>query len=213
MSLAATAAVLVLAGSLRADIIVTIGSGTVAPGGTGRVDVFLSSTTSLPPDSLSDVTAQFDITEVTGPGFLRFTPTQPDPFADSRYVFFGNSFDQNNALPLFTVFTTITPNDTATGDDNTNNGSSVPLSHSFLLGTLQFTADQALPPGDLFKISLDPKASTFLNGLTPIPFSSNVGFIEVVVPEPGTLTLFLAGGGALWLARRRRPGRARRTSP
>jgi hypothetical protein len=202
MALAAAAAVLVLAGSLRADIIVSIGSGTVAPGGTGTVDVFLSSTTPLTPDRLSSFVAQFQITEVTGPGFLRFTPAQPNPFADSRYVFFGNSFDQHNGLPLFTVSTTTTPNDTAVGVDNTFDGSSVPLSHPFLLGTLRFTADQALPAGDTFAISLNPTASTFLNGLTPIPFSANVGLVEVVVPEPGTLALLAAGVAALGLARR-----------
>jgi hypothetical protein len=43
-----------------------------------------------------------------------------------------------------------------------------------------------------------------MNGATPIPFSSNLGTVEVVVPELGTLVLFLAGGGALGLARRRR---------
>ncbi|MFI5458473.1 MAG: hypothetical protein ACHRXM_23830 [Isosphaerales bacterium] len=86
---------LLFAGPARADFVLSIGSPTVPQGGTGTLDVWLTSTaSSLSPDLLNNFAFTL---QITGPNELMFSTTQSFAYlTNSQYVFFGDSVDHMN---------------------------------------------------------------------------------------------------------------------
>jgi len=195
---------------VRADLIISVESANVASGGTGTVDVFVTSTNN---DSLGVTSLQFDISRISGASTLQFTNPQSNSFlGQSNYVFTGNSFDSINSVSFFgSPTTTVTPNDTLLGGDNTNDFTNVTLTSGqpYLLAALTVQSQTGAAVGDQFQISLDPSSSFLLSDFSPTaPYTSDPGTItisppSVATPEPGTLTLLISGGGVLLLCRRR----------
>jgi hypothetical protein len=221
-----------LAVPARADFVISIGSATVPQGGTGAVDVFLSSTAgSSSPDLLNNL--GFTL-QITGPHELQFASTQSFSYLNSpQYVFFGDSTDHNTSSPGGTVRTTSYANDTFVGSDSTFSGNPVSLSAasgSLLLARLSLGA-AITNVGDSYTISLVPPSgdgsmsssmSTFFDVFnfstgaetSAVPFSSTPGTVMITgsaVPEPASLVsaltaLALVAGflGAYRLRRSRR---------
>jgi hypothetical protein len=183
----------------RADLVITIGDLTLAPGGAGTIDVTITSD-ATPVDTLDSFGFEFRITG-TGPTRLEFTATQPDPFAltNPDYVFLGSSSDQQNGLTLGSVSTTTVPNDTYIGGDQTGvGGSAVSIVGTKLIAQLSVTTVTSLPPmaGDSFTITLVPGINTdFSSGGSSIGFTSRPGTVLVsAVPEPRSIHLLCLGG-------------------
>ena len=201
----------------RADLIITGGTATVTAGGTGSVDFTISSTTGS--DALSSFNVQLQISTLTGGSLLQFTTAQPDPFNRSNYVFSGNSGFAAAGLPFWGPPTTSnTPNDTISGGDLTNNGTSVTISQSpgSLLMAVQFQAAAGAAVGDSFSISLLPSSGqgnsqTFFNNgnAPPLNYTSTAAVVTLSAPastpEPSTFALTgLASLGFMFYRRRNR---------
>jgi len=198
----------------QADLVVSIGSTTVAQGGTGTLDVYLSSTApSSTPDQINNYAFTLQITPNTV-GNLAFSTSQSFAYLNSsNYVFFGNSADYIAGLtspPPFggIVETTTYANDSFLGFDNTNDFSSVSLSSSsgqVLLATLSLDAS-ITSTGESFTVSLVPTsgrgsssggASTYFdvvdssfNEQSAVPFTSTSGTVMIAaagVPEPASI--------------------------
>jgi hypothetical protein len=198
----------------QADLIVSIGSTTVAQGGTGSIDVYLSSTANpSSPDMINDYTFTLQITPNTV-GNLAFSSSQSFGYLNSgNYVFFGNSADYIAGLtsppPVGGILeTTVYANDTFLGFDNTNDFGSISLSSSsgqVLLATLTLDAS-ITSAGESFTVSLVPPtgngsssggASTYFNvvdssfnELSAVPFTSTPGTVMITpsaIPEPASI--------------------------
>jgi hypothetical protein len=184
---------LFLAANARADLIVTGGNATVAPNSTVSFPFYITS--DGPTDNLQSFQLQLQITTLTGTSFLQFTSAQADPYANTTYVFYGNSFGQDFALPFYgDPYTTNTPNDSIVGGDSTNDDTNVTITSSteYFLGLVQVQSANGATPGDSFQIALVPSAgsvssSTYFQDADGDynPFTSTPGVVTVVpVPEP-----------------------------
>jgi hypothetical protein len=211
---------------LRADFVISFDPNTqIAPGGSGFVNVYISSTT--PGGQLLGQTSfEFALTP-TGPTRLEFQDSPPpasDPtYANSNYVFFGQSMNQFFNLPLGSGQPSGSP--PFLGFAGGDMGLFVPSlvgATPQLLAMVPVTAATALSPapGSTFTISLVPTSGSGLVGNTGFfdqpqidggiaqPFTSGTGTITVSsTPEPSALILVGTGVGLSWLAGRRR-GRA-----
>jgi len=200
----------------QADLTVSVSGTPIAAGGTGTIDVYLSSTaSSSSPDQINDYAFTLQITPNTV-GNLAFSASQDFGYLNSNnYVFFGNSADYISGPPLFggTPLTTVYANDTFLGFDTTNDFTSVSLSSSsgrVLLATLNLDAS-ITSPGETFTIGLVPSsgdgsmnsgASSYFNvvdssfnELSAVPFTSSSGTVTITssaVPEPSTILYPLA---------------------
>jgi hypothetical protein len=198
----------------RAGFVISIGNTSVPHGGTGSVDVLLSSTASAAsPDQLNNLAFQL---QITGPNELQFSPTQSFSYLNSsQYVFSGDSTDQETSSPGGSVTTTTYANDTFAGSDSTFSNNPVSLSAasgSLLLARLSL--DTAITNvGDSYTISLIPPSgngsmssstSTFFDVFdfstgaetSAIPFTSTPGTVTIsalTVPEPGSIVSGLTG--------------------
>jgi len=205
----------------RADFVVSIGSTTISQGGTGTLDVWLTSNAgSSSPDLLNNY--GFTL-QITGPNELQFSPAQSFNYlSSSQYVFAGDSDDQMTSSPGGTAATTVYSNDTFVGNDSTFSANPVSLSSTntpVLLAAL--TLDATITnPGDIYSISLVPSSGNgsinsssqtffdvvdFLNtGLetSAVPFTSTPGTVTIAsasIPEPASIVsgliavLILAG--------------------
>jgi hypothetical protein len=204
----------------QAGLVVSVGSTTVAQGGTGALDVYLSSTApSSSPDQINDYAFTLQITPNSA-GNLAFSATQDFGYLNgSNYVFFGNSADYIAGLvsppPIGgTPFTTVYANDSFLGFDNTNDFTSVSLSSSsgkVLLATLTLDAS-ITSAGESFTVSLVPPSGngssssgsgtyfnvvdSNFNELSSVPFTSTSGTVNIVgasVPEPSSIVSGLTG--------------------
>jgi hypothetical protein len=198
-------ACVVLAGPVQAGILITTGSITLDEGGSGFVPVMIQSTSGTLP--LDFVGYQFQITTTSG-RLLEFQDSPfPDPtFADSRYVFFGDSADQSIMSGLGFASTSTTPNDTFIGGDFTADSATVNIAETptMLLVDLPVMAVTAVA-GDVFTISLVPSADAspvgldgntgFSAGGTFLPYASLPGAVTInqAVPEPGGITILGVG--------------------
>jgi hypothetical protein len=180
---------LLIAGSAtaaRADLVVSISSPTVAAGGTGVLDVYLSSTATTTPDMINDYNFTLQITQNQPAGQLEFAsnpPSNPEQsynyLNNSSYVFYRDSADwiAGVASPPpsgGTPFTNVTANDSFLGFDNTNDFASFTLSKSspqILLA--QLTLDASITSmGESFTVSLVPGTG---DG-SEIPFTNSTFF-------------------------------------
>jgi len=200
----------------RADLVLSIGSTTIPQGGTGTLNVWLTSNAGpTAPDPFNDYGFQL---QITGPHFLEFASTAGQDFSylnDSRYVFV-QPFGFNNSADWFTgsnggyVQTVNYPNDTFTGADSTTDLSTFSLtssSSSLLLATVTLVAPTNLVnPGDQYTISLVSGGAYFDQFGVPgtsIPFSSSSGTVTiaaVAVPEPSTLVQAVIAAAAVLVA-------------
>jgi hypothetical protein len=209
--------VIVLAGfarPARANFVVSIGSTTVPQGGTGSLDVLVSSTASAAsPDQLNNLAFTL---QITGPNELRFSPTQSFSYLNSaQYIFSGDSGDHTSGLPGGTVANTVYTGDTFIGSDSAASGKPVSLSAAsgpVLLAHLSLDAT-ITNVGDSYTIGLVPpsgngsiNSSSFtvfdvFNSSTgaetsAVPFTSNPGTVTITaaaVPEPASIVSGLTG--------------------
>lgn len=221
----------VVATPARADLLITFNSPTITQGGTGTLDVYLSSNASL---SSPDLLNNFAYTiQISGTNNLQFSSAQSFSYlTNSQYIFAGDSENQSTSTPGGVVTKTVYANDTFVGFDSTASGHSISLSSSsthVLLAAL--TVDATITnPGDTYTVSLIPasgdgsmnsNSQTYFdvldlgtgNETSAVPFSSTSGTVTIsaaAVPEPSSIVqgltalLIMAGVGGV---RRRRPQR------
>ena len=190
-----TLGMLSLSSFVRADLVISVDSLTLAPGGTGTLDVNINSTNPLG-DNLDTFGFEFQIT-TSRPTVLEFVSTQPNPYSNSSYVFFNNSLNQGPPVfALGTVSSVGAQSNTYIGGDGTVTGSADIGSPNQLLLQLSVTAATGAlspVPGNTFTISLIPGANTsFSDNGTGIPFTSTAGTVTISpasVPEPEPLVL------------------------
>jgi hypothetical protein len=221
-----------VAAPARAGLVVSIGSTSIVQGGTGSIDVYLSSTASPSmPDQINDYSFTLQILP-EGTGNLEFSASQSFGYLNSsQYVFFGDSADY--------IAGTISPppvggfsftssggynNDSFLGFDNTHSFNPVSLSTSsgqVLLATLSLDAS-ITSAGETFTIALVPDmgsgssnggASTYFNvvdsnfnELSAVPFTSSSGAVTIItsaVPEPASIVGCLTAAAIAFLASRR----------
>ncbi len=213
-----SAAVSLMTVPVRAELVVTVSDATIAPGTTGTLDVYLTSTAaSTSPDTINNYAFDLLITPTTA-GELKFSDSQSFSYLnDSSYVFHGNSADAGNSPPSGGAPSTSSSgyaNDSFVGFDNTSDFSTVSLSSSskkVLLASLTLDAT-ITSAGETFTVSLVPTsgdgsmnsgASSYFNvvdsgfnQISAVPFTSNSGTVTIgtaSVPEPSTLVLGLTG--------------------
>jgi len=210
---------LATAATAKADFEITVGSTTLSTGGTGIVDIYITSNSSTG-NQLGSFQLQLTTSVISSPSSdglnASFTASQPSVYNQSNYVFFGSSAAQDYGFPFWASPTsTVTNNDTIVGgdfNDSTLGYTNIKQGTTYLLAQLQvYNPGQA---GDVFSVALSP-ASGSGNGQTyfqdsngnNIDFSSTAGTITTLnLPEPSTPVL--AGIGSLcclfftWLSRR-----------
>ena len=203
----------------RADLAISLSNTTVAPGGTGTMDITVTSNSS---DTLSAFGLELLITPVGTPtSLLQFTSSQPDFSGNPNYVFVGES-----ALgPAFWSTPPAYPNDTIFGGDINSSGQGyVTITGTPLLATVQFQAPPGATPGDMFQISLgNDRNFTYFqydqNPLDLLKYTSTPGTVtigtSVAVPEPSTLPIVVLCGlsGLLWCYWRGRTHGQTKNSP
>jgi hypothetical protein len=207
-----------LAGSpipAQAGLVLSIADATVPEGGTGTLDVYLSSTApSNMPDQFNNYAFTLQITPTTV-GNLAFSNNQSFGYLNSsNYVFFGNSADYIAGLsspPPFggTPLTSVYANDSFLGFDSTNDLIQVSLSSNsgkVLLASL--TLDGSITSvGESFTVSLVPGSGDGSSSTNPnmyfntvdrannqvsfVSFDSSSGTVTITpaasVPEPGSM--------------------------
>jgi len=203
----------------RADFVVSIGSPTIPQGGTGTLDVFLTSNAgSSSPDLLNNYAFTL---QITGPHELQFSPSQSFGYlTSSQYVFAGDSTAQMTSSAGGTTSTTVYSNDTFIGNDSTFSGNPVSLSSAntpVLLAALTLDAT-ITSPGDSYSISLVPPTgngsmasssqtvfdvvafSTTGMETSAVPFTSTSGTVMIgpsSIPEPASIVSGLIGMATL----------------
>ncbi len=216
------------------SFVISIGSPTIPQGGTGTLDVFLSSKASpSSPDPLNNYAFTL---QITGPNELQFSPSQSFAYlTSSQYVFTGDSTNQMTSSLGGTVATTVYGNDTFVGNDSTFSSNPVSLSSAntpVLLAAL--TLDATITnPGDSYTVSIIPASGNgSMNGsmggssqtffdvvnfdtvgeISAVSFTSTPGTVTIsaasVVPEPASivsgLTALLIVAGVHGVCRIRR---------
>ncbi len=192
----------------RAGLIISLSNSTVAPGGTGMMDIAVTFNSS---DTLSAFGLELLITPINGAtSLLQFTTAQLDPYGNPNYVFAGESVGSDLGVPFWgppSASGTHYPYDTISGGDS--DGSTLGYvtippnageAYSYL-ATVQFQAPRRATLGDQFQISLvnDP-SFTYFDDQNGVPLDYSVGStggtvtIASVVPEPSSLTLLALSG-------------------
>jgi hypothetical protein len=215
----------------RADFVISIGSASIAQGGTGSIDVLLSSTASATsPDQINNLAFQL---QIAGPNFLQFATSQDFSYLNApKYAFFGDSTHWINGQTVpppiggFTQ-TTVYTNDTFAGSDSTLSTNPVSLDSSntntpVLLAVLTLDAPVGkVNVGDVYTISLVPSAGdgsmntstttlfdnvNFSNGteISSVPYTSTPGTVTIIaasIPEPSSIIMGLSAVALLAGAR------------
>lgn len=187
--------------SLSAGIIVDIQDATISAGGTGFVDVLISSTGT---DDLVNFQVELQLSAPTVTGSLRFNAVQSDSETtaqsplDYDYVFLGDSIN------FFAVRQNPDEQRVVAGDSASSNrligGTQLLLARL----ELEHFAFSPLAVGETFTVSLLPAGTYFEDELGPLTLDSfNSGTITVTsaaVPEPASATVLLAGSavGVWW---------------
>jgi hypothetical protein len=226
------------AAPVRAGLVVSIDSTTVAAGGTGSVEVDITnngnSSVAINTYAIQLVIAPTNGT-LTQLAFSVPTSQQLGYLSDTNYIFVNDSFAALPppfvGLPTQTIYN----NDTFTATDSTVSGNTVSIAvgQTFLLAILPITTLTQLDPqpGDSFSVSLNPTsgtgsnsggASTYFdvldssnNETSYVSFTSSSGTVTIspaAVPEPSSivsgLTAILIGAGT-FAARRIRQCKTR----
>ncbi|MCX7399768.1 MAG: PEP-CTERM sorting domain-containing protein [Planctomycetales bacterium] len=218
-------------------VIVEVGNASIAAGGTGFVDVWISSTGT---DSLSSAAYEFKITGSATNGALEFSSSQlASEQGEPDYVFSPHI----DPLNFFAARDTVDPTRLLGGDSIASPGpTAITLGTTKqLLARLELVHNSGSPLnaiGDQFTISLintnpltpsdplyDPLAdsSLFLDdnftalSIAPLSFSGSgtISITSAAVPEPGTfaaLGLAAFAGGVRHLRRRRTASAAQNTN-
>lgn len=196
-----------------AALVISVQSTTIFAGGSGFVDVLISSTSS---DSVDLVNYEFAITSVGSPsGTLQFiAPQVYSEHGFANYVFASDPSVDG-------IFENSLSNSVLEAGDFTENFSGVPLTTSTQLLLARLELEHVLGPGqtaalaagEQFLVTLQNSAGTFFedeNGdaLTIDVASFDPGTITVVagataVPEPSSLLLLAASGIGLITRKRR----------
>jgi hypothetical protein len=204
-------------------LVISVGSASVAPGGTATVDVLLTAASA---ESINQYAFTLQITNNGADGTqLAFSNTQNFSYIGNTslspsYVFLGDSSAaQPPPSPIGAPFTSTTgyTNDSFFGTDSTFSGNPVTISpgKTYLLAILSITALTLAPPmaGDSFTMSLVPSMgngsvntnpNTFFDNfnfntgaeVSSAPFTSTSGTVNIMasaIPEPSTIILGLAG--------------------
>jgi hypothetical protein len=198
-----------ISSSASAGIIVNIQDATIAAGGTGFVDVLISSTGS---DDLAYFGFEFQISAPTLNGALRFSAVQSGSETtaqspDYDYVFLGDSIN-------FSAVRQDPDEQRLVGGDAASANVSITATQ-LLMARLELehvTGTPLAAVGETFTVSLLPGPNTeFLDeNFDPVNlFSSSSGTITITsaaaVPEPGSASVLLASSVVgLWWKRRQR---------
>jgi len=210
----------------RADLNIALSDVTLAPGGTGTMDITVTSNSSV---TLSLFSLTLQITQMPGTtSFLTFTGGVDPPYSNSNYVFSNQSFNSDFGQPFWAPpFTTVYTNDSISGGDSadpTVGPGYVTITGTLLLATVQFQA-LGTNPGDQFQISLVPPTYDPSNVSTQfddqngalLNYTSTGGTVTItsVVPEPSSLTVVALSGlsGLLWCCWRGRKQGQSKNSP
>jgi len=199
--------VLACSAGCRGDLVIEVQDAQIPYGGSGYVDVLISSNSS---DPLNAFSAKMNITP-GGPanGDLHFdavpfdASTITSPFS---YVFLGDSGGYVVGGPL--PYEANVSDSTASPSDVTVGGT------RRLLARLAVThvGGTSAAVGETFSIVFDDTASVFLDSSSSRSLASSgqdwTGTITIVTPEPSTgVVLLCAGAGVvLWRRRKRRSG-------
>lgn len=202
----------------RAALVISFVDATVAPGGSGHVDVLVSS------DGTDTFQNYFLDFVVGGPthsaepiNFVASMSPAPQLLAtDPGYIFLGDSAEVAFPFGVDTLVTNpATPfaNDLINVADETFSGDDRKIASTdsnplYLLARLNFEAPVNATIGSTYSVSLDEFTSVFVDSdeLPIFDFTSSPGTITIgaaAVPEPSGVAL-LAIGSLTWLARRRR---------
>lgn len=200
--------VLACSAGCRGELIIEVQDAQIPYGGSGYVDVLISSNSS---DPLSAFNARINITRgASANGDLKFdavpfdASTVTSPFS---YVFLGDSDDYVVGGPL--PYEANVSDATLSASDVTVDGT------KRLLARLAVThvGGTSAAVGETFSIVFDHSTSEFLDSLSPparsLASSGDwTGTITIVTPEPSTgVVLLCAGAGVvLWWRRKRRSG-------
>ncbi len=188
---------------VQAALSINVGSTTIAPDGSGTVDVTITSTTGA--DLLDLFGAEFAIS-TGGTSSLLFLADPTDPqLSNTRYLFYGNSVSASQGEAGYVA----SPYTTYIGGDGTLTGAgvTVPLASASpstdkLLVTLDIMANPGNLPqhGDTFTISLvQPSLNTFFwnPSQADIAFTTTAGTVTVLNPAPVDVT-WTGAGGTTW---------------
>ena len=205
----------IFSGPASAALIIRYGGNSITQGGTGILDVLISSDAAGgTPDLLDSFSGHFQIAPVGGAvsNGVQFATVQAESqLGNPAYVFSGDSLGEGGGIPLGSVLTLVNNNDTYIAGDGTVSGSGMPLSISsgtFLLFRLNLDATLA-NLGDQFTVSLINDGFTafqnpvFANlSLDTSSFDANT---MTAVPEPssGIMLLLAALGVGIYRLRRR----------
>ncbi len=214
---------LVLSSSARANLAVSFDTQPIVQGGTGTLNIFVTSDATTTPDMINQFGFQLLI---LGPHELQFAPNPSFDYVTSispPYIFSGDSSGPTGA-PDQTTY----PNDTYNGVDSTQSGNPVSLtqaSGTLLLASVKLDAT-ITDAGDVYTFQLVPdsgmgslnqSSNTFFDNfdfdtgteLSAVPYTSLPGTVTIIpaaVPEPTSVILLLTGIAPLAL-RRLRPAK------
>lgn len=192
--------------AVRADLVISVGSISLASGSSGYVPVYISSTTPIGSggDSIASTGFKFQITNSNGdfPGAqLQFAANPPLPgsdptYTDNHYIFYGNSGNQNSNSAMFGTPLDSLPqkNGIISGGDSTADFGNVVLSTTSPQTLLTYIPVTAAPvsssapsAGDTYSINLvnDPSIVQFFdavgNQLT-VDFGDSTGGTVTITP-------------------------------
>ncbi|MDB4679214.1 PEP-CTERM sorting domain-containing protein [Rhodopirellula sp.] len=191
-----------------AGVIVQVGDASISAGGSGFVDILISSDSG---DNLDSFSLLANITGDPTNGSLGFDTdaNQPDISLDASYVFFGNT--GGYFADAEGDFDTLTFN---AGDSSSDfNGVTLSGTPKLLVrvAIIHTTASPIAAVGDTFTISVAGSPDTVFadssfNSLTVSTNSSGtVQIVSATVPEPGTFSMLcIAGLGMCSRCRQRR---------
>jgi len=216
----ATVMAILATSSTHAGVIVSISHVSVAPGGSGYLDVLIHSSGT---DTFQNYFLQFTISgsaQAADPiNFVASVLPAPQLFATSPdYIFLGDSAEATAPIGLDSVSDqpgSPIADDLITVVDLTDSGFDRTIlfaDGNFLLARLNFIAPLSATPGNVYDINLDLSTSYFedmmLNQQTIDPLNVNIGSITIssaVVPEPSTFALMaMVGAGVVGRKLRRR---------
>lgn len=197
------------------DIIVSYTGGTVTAGGSGILNVWVSSDADpLTPDNLDSFSGLFRIAPIgmaVADGLQFIDPQGDSQLGDVNYVFNLDSLGEDFGGPLGNVTTLVNTNNTYRAGDGTVLGVGFDLDNTTGTRVLfHLNLDATLAnPGDQYTVSLinDPFTDFLDSGFAPLIIHSDSynSFTVTAVPEPATGVVLLGGTLAgFWWKRRRR---------